>query len=61
MDSEFEAVEKAQKTYNDLSNEKKALQTLLEKTVKEAGTFRSKGAGVYAGEQLIHAGTPAIP
>ena len=27
--------------------------------VKEAGVFRSKGVGVYAGEQLIHAGTPA--
>ena len=26
--------------------------------VKEAGVFRSKGVGVYAGEQLIHAGTP---
>lgn len=26
--------------------------------VKEAGTFRSGGVGVYAGENLIHAGTP---
>ncbi len=27
--------------------------------VKEAGTFRSGNVGVYAGTQLIHAGTPA--
>jgi Fic family protein len=27
--------------------------------VKEAGVFRSKNVGVYAGTQLIHAGTPA--
>ena len=26
--------------------------------VKEAGIFRSRGVGVYAGEDLIHAGTP---
>jgi len=26
--------------------------------VKEAGIFRSKGVGVYAGSELIHAGTP---
>lgn len=26
--------------------------------VKESGTFRSKGVGVYAGSELIHAGTP---
>lgn len=42
------AVEKAQKTYNDLSNEKKALEILLEKTVKEAGAleFKVKGSTV---------------
>ena len=27
--------------------------------VKEAGTFRSGNVGVYAGDQLVHAGTPA--
>ncbi len=37
----------------------KAHKLMMEGLVKEAGTFRSKGAGVYAGEQLIHAGTPA--
>lgn len=26
--------------------------------ISEAGMFRSKGVGVYAGEPLIHAGTP---
>lgn len=26
--------------------------------VKEAGVFRNSGVGVFAGEQLIHAGTP---
>ena len=26
--------------------------------VKESGIFRSKGVGVYAGSNLIHAGTP---
>ncbi len=26
--------------------------------VREAGTFRSKGVGVYAGTELIHAGSP---
>jgi len=37
----------------------KAHKIMMEGLVKEAGTFRSKGVGVYAGEQLIHAGTPA--
>ncbi len=37
----------------------KAHKIMMEGLVKEAGVFRSKGAGVYAGEQLIHAGTPA--
>ncbi len=27
--------------------------------VREAGTFRSKGVGVYAGTELIHAGSPS--
>jgi Fic family protein len=37
----------------------KAHKTMMDGLVKEAGVFRSKGAGVYAGSQLIHAGTPA--
>lgn len=37
----------------------KAHKIMMEELVKEAGVFRSKGVGVYAGEQLIHAGTPA--
>ena len=32
---------------------------MMEGLVKETGVFRSKGVGVYAGDQLIHAGTPA--
>ena len=37
----------------------KAHKTMMYGLVKEAGVFRSKGAGVYAGSQLIHAGTSA--
>ncbi|WP_130836059.1 Fic family protein [Lachnoclostridium sp. Marseille-P6806] len=37
----------------------KAHKIMMEGLVKEAGIFRSKGVGVYAGNQLIHAGTPA--
>lgn len=37
----------------------KAHKIMMDGLVKEAGTFRSKGVGVFAGEQLIHAGTPA--
>ena len=37
----------------------KAHKIMMGGLVKEAGVFRSKGVGVYAGEQLIHAGTPA--
>lgn len=36
-----------------------AHKIMMEGLVKEAGRFRSKNAGVYAGNQLIHAGTPA--
>lgn len=36
----------------------KAHKILMLDLVKEAGTFRSKGAGVYSGDQLIHAGSP---
>ncbi|MFI3214317.1 MAG: Fic family protein [Eubacteriales bacterium] len=35
-----------------------AHQIMMLDLVKEAGVFRSKGVGVYAGETLIHAGTP---
>ncbi len=37
----------------------KAHKIMMEGLVKEAGVFRSKGVGIYAGKQLIHAGTPA--
>ncbi len=37
----------------------KAHKIMMEGLVKEVVVFRSKGVGVYAGEQLIHAGTPA--
>lgn len=39
--------------------EDKAHKIMMTGLVKEAGVFRSKGVGVYAGDQLIHAGTPA--
>ena len=32
---------------------------MMEGLVKDVGQFRSGNVGVYAGEQLIHAGTPA--
>ena len=31
---------------------------MMSDLVKESGTFRSRGVGVYAGTELIHAGTP---
>lgn len=37
----------------------KAHKIMTEGLVKEAGVFRSKSVGVYAGERLIHIGTPA--
>ena len=37
----------------------KTHKIMMEGLVKENGAFRTKGVGVYAGEQLIHAGTPA--
>lgn len=37
----------------------KAHKIMMSGLVKEAGTFRSGNVGVYAGSQLIHAGTPA--
>ena len=36
-----------------------AHKLLMDGLVKEAGRFRSGNVGVYAGNQLIHAGTPA--
>ena len=36
-----------------------AHKLLMDGLVKEAGRFRSENVGVYAGGQLIHAGTPA--
>ena len=37
----------------------KAHKVMMTDLVREAGTFRSKGVGVYAGTELIHAGSPA--
>lgn len=37
----------------------KAHKIMMSGLVKEAGLFRSSNVGVYAGTQLIHAGTPA--
>ncbi len=42
-----------------VTNLLQAHKILMEGLVKEAGVFRSKNVGVYAGSQLIHAGTPA--
>lgn len=36
-----------------------AHKLLMDGLVKEAGSFRSGNVGVYAGDQMIHAGTPA--
>lgn len=36
-----------------------AHEIMMEGLVKEAGRFRSGNVGVYAGKQLIHAGSPA--
>ncbi len=56
----YEAYEKLHKlapySLKDLLTAHKYMMSNL---VSEAGTFRSRGVGVYAGEQLIHAGTPA--
>lgn len=37
----------------------KAHKAMMQGLVKEAGTFRSKNAGVFDGSELIHMGTPA--
>ena len=36
-----------------------AHEVMMNNLIKEAGRFRSKNAGVYAEETLVHAGTPA--
>lgn len=36
----------------------KSHKIMMSDLVKESGTFRSQGVGVYAGTELIHAGTP---
>lgn len=36
----------------------KAHRIMMSHLTREAGTFRSKGVGVYAGDKLIHAGSP---
>lgn len=56
----YEAYEELQKmdpySLDDLL---KAHRFMMEGLVKEAGCFRSRNAGVYSGDVLIHAGTPA--
>lgn len=37
----------------------KVHRVMMEGLVAEAGTFRNQGVGVYAGNRLIHSGTPA--
>lgn len=37
----------------------KAHKIMMTDLVRETGTFRSKGVGVYAGTELIHAGSPS--
>ncbi|MDJ1649617.1 MULTISPECIES: Fic family protein [Gordonibacter] len=60
-------VENAKRAY-DLMNELdpfslddllRAHRVMMDGLVKEAGSFRSKNAGVFDGDRLIHAGTPA--
>lgn len=56
----YEAYERAASLdpYN-LKNLLIAHRIMMNGLVKEAGRFRSGNVGVYAGDQLIHAGTPA--
>lgn len=55
----YEAYEELQKmNLYSIKDLLKAHKFMMNGLVSEAGTFRSKGVGVYAGEQLIHAGTP---
>ena len=56
----YEAYEKLRKLEPySLEDLLKAHKYMMSNLVSEAGTFRSRGVGVYAGEQLIHAGMPA--
>lgn len=41
-----------------IKNLLKAHKVMMTALVDEAGSFRSKGVGVYSGKKLIHAGTP---
>lgn len=43
----------------DLNSLLYAHRLMMEELVKEAGQFRSGNVGVFDGDQLIHAGTPA--
>ena len=56
----YEAYEKISSfdPYN-LKNFLQAHKIMMGGLVREAGTFRSGNVGVYAGTELIHAGTPA--
>lgn len=56
----YEAYEKVAvlDPYN-IRNLLQAHKIMMEGLVKEAGSFRSGNVGVYAGTELIHAGTPA--
>lgn len=56
----YEAYEKISSfdPYN-LKNLLQAHKIMMGGLVREAGTFRSGNVGVYAGTELIHAGTPA--
>ena len=56
----YEAYEELQKMdpYS-LEDLLKAHRFMMAGLVKEAGCFRSQNAGVYSGDVLIHAGTPA--
>lgn len=56
----YEAYERASKLdpYS-VKNLLYAHKLMMEGLVKEAGRFRSGNVGVYAGDRLIHAGTPA--
>lgn len=55
----FEAYERlSQLDPYSVTNLLYAHKLMMEGLVKDAGSFRSGNVGVYAGDQLIHAGTP---
>lgn len=64
---DIQEVKNAYEAYNQalklnpysVKNLLKAHKMMMSGLVKEAGVFRSGKVGVYAGKQLIHAGTPA--